>query len=299
MPTVRLLAAFIAVLVTALVPASAGAVEPTGTGENIKPVKNIPYPNLNEPAETNAGTDLEFATITVAGPGAAKGAPGASDSAPGAAAPGTTAAPAPATTPQGKAASKKAAAAQRAAAKAAKRCSAARTSAKKAKSKKAKRRAALRAKKLCSSAKKAKSRARKLARTTTTVERSGLRDARSEEPGVQRTFAFAGSYGDGLHVIDVTDPEKTERVATWNCGISQGDVQVFQRKDLGGRWFATYTHDGYTWHKGSTCVSELRALGFGKQLDDFKGNGTYIAEVTDPYNPTAVSFVPYKLESHN
>jgi hypothetical protein len=61
--------------------------------------------------------------------------------------------------------------------------------------------------------------------------------------GKERTFAFAGSYYDGLHVIDVSDPAHPDLVKTYDCGVGQGDVQVFQRKDLGGRWFATYVQD--------------------------------------------------------
>jgi len=297
--TVRRLVVSAAVLVaTAVTPAVAGAVEATGTGENIAPVKNVPYPNLNQKDEVNSGTDLEFATLTVAGPDAPKpGTPGGSPPPAGGPAPGAT--PAPVHTPRAVAASKRAAAARRAAKKAAKRCAASKRAARKAKGKKARSKAAKRSRKLCAAARKAKSRAKKLSRTSTSIATAGLRDARPEQPGIQRTFAFAGSYGDGLHVIDVTDPANSERVATWDCGISQGDVQVFQRTDLGGRWFATYTHDGYTWHKKSGCVTELRALGFGKALDTASGNGTYIAEITNPYKPTAVSFVPYAQESHN
>ena len=179
------------------VPASASAAEPTGRGEAIKPVKNIPYPELHAPSEKNAGTDLEFATLTISG-------------------------------------------------------------------------------------KRAK----------------GLRDASPAQKGVQRTFSFAGSYGDGLHVIDVTDPENATRVATWDCGISQGDVQVFKRADLGNRTFVTFTQDdGYDWHTSAQCVKDLQAKGFKPQ--DAEGSGTYIADVTDPYAPKAVSFVPFPQGSHN
>jgi hypothetical protein len=123
-------------------------------------------------------------------------------------------------------------------------------------------------------------------------------DARLDLPGIQRTFSFAGSYGDGLHVIDVTDPENATRVATWDCGISQGDVQVFQRPDLGGRWFVTFTHDdGYDFHADSQCAKDLAALGFDPKA--VEGGGTYIADVTDPYAPRTVSFVPILEGSHN
>jgi hypothetical protein len=130
----------------------------------------------------------------------------------------------------------------------------------------------------------------------------------------QRTFAFAGSYGDGLQIVDVTDPENSKLVSTWDCGVSQGDVQVFQRKDLGGRWFVTYTHDdGYEFHADSQCAEDLRAMGIDPtavpppedpdgQLfvpESYFGAGTYIADVTDPYHPKTVSFVPVSRGSHN
>jgi hypothetical protein len=182
---------------------AASAAEQTGRGEGIRHVKNIAYPELNAPGEANAGTDLEFATLTVA---AAYDAAGA--------------------------------------------------------------------------------------RLHKPV------DADPGKRGLQRTFSFAGSYGDGLHVIDVTEPEKAARVATWNCGISQGDVQVFRRDDLGGRTFATFTHDdGYDFHANSQCGKDLVAKGFDPAA--VGGAGTYIAEITNPYSPQSVSFVPEEQGSHN
>ena len=39
-------------------------------------------------------------------------------------------------------------------------------------------------------------------------------------------------------------------------------MQVFQRNDLGGRWFVTYTHDdGYDFHLDSQCAEDLQAMG--------------------------------------
>lgn len=40
------------------------------SGENIRHVKNVQFPDLNERGEANLGTDLEFATITVPSPAA-------------------------------------------------------------------------------------------------------------------------------------------------------------------------------------------------------------------------------------
>ena len=142
----------------------------------------------------------------------------------------------------------------------------------------------------------------------------GKRQARNRPRAKKRTFAFAGSYGDGLHIVDITDPENSKLVSTWDCGVSQGDVQVFRRKDLGGRWFATFTHDdGYEFHADSQCAQDLKAMGIDPTVvappedpdgqlftpESYAGAGTYIADVTDPYNPKTVSFVPVSRGSHN
>ncbi len=146
---------------------------------------------------------------------------------------------------------------------------------------------------------------------TTSTKKGGKKRAPTTQA---RTFAFAGSYGDGLQIVDITDPANSKLVSTWDCGVSQGDVQVFQREDLGGRWFVTYTHDdGYTFHLESQCAKDLAAMGIDVtavpppddpdgQLwtpESFYGAGTYIADVTDPYNPKTVSFVPVSRGSHN
>lgn len=114
--------------------------------------------------------------------------------------------------------------------------------------------------------------------------------------GVKKTFSFAGSYRNGLQIIDVTQPENAELVATWDCGVSQGDVQVFRRPDLNDRVFVAYTHDtGYTF-RNSACAEDVRDLGLPMPNGAF---GTFIADVTDPYKPKTVSFVSFPQGSHN
>jgi hypothetical protein len=111
-----------------------------------------------------------------------------------------------------------------------------------------------------------------------------------------REYAFAGAYGDGIQIVDITDPRDAKIVATWDCGMSQADVQVFKRDDLltaegEPRWFLTSTHDdGYTFH-GGACVEEL-----GRTPED-SGHGTFIAEVTDPLDPKTLSFVNVAKDS--
>ena len=142
-------------------------------------------------------------------------------------------------------------------------------------------------------------------------------DVDPDTAGEQRRYAVAGSYDNGMHIIDISDPANPVLAGRYDCGISQGDVQVFDRD---GRTYATYTADAvYTVHEGAQCVEEAKALGMwtgaGKDepvdlaIDPFEpllgqsygraGIGTYIADITDPANPTTVSYVPTKKGSHN
>lgn len=102
-----------------------------------------------------------------------------------------------------------------------------------------------------------------------------------------RDYAFAGTYNNGLQVVDVTDPAAPTLVATYDCEILQGDVQAFGRD---GRWFVTYTaDDGYS-HTATQCHDDARVE---------IGNGTFIIEVTDPTAPEAVAFLDIPGGSHN
>ena len=102
-----------------------------------------------------------------------------------------------------------------------------------------------------------------------------------------RDYAFAGTYSHGMQVIDVTNPRRPERVGTFDCGLAQGDVQVFQQ---GSRWLATYTADNGYGNSG-TCY---RRLGVARGT-----SGTMIADVTNPRKPRPVGFIPIILGSHN
>ena len=254
-----LCASALAALVAVSGAAPALAEDPVTSG-NVKFTKNIPYP-LKDGATAAEGTDLEFATITV--PGTAPSAPSPS-------------APAPPVKPiasKSKANKKKLAACIKKAKKAKKN---------RGKSKKAKRNLA-KAIKRCK--KKFKSRAATRA----------LADTDGRRAGVQRTYAFAGSYLNGLQIVDVSDPANPIKVTTYDCAITQGDPQVFQRPDMDGRWFATFTADGTS--QESSCVTEGDALGFDTSS---KGNsGTYIIEVTNPAAPKLASFVYFEKGSHN
>ncbi len=154
---------------------------------------------------------------------------------------------------------------------------------KKAKPRKAKPRKRTRAKRRCRTV---RSHGRRVRRCTRKRARGRKSDADPSTPGIQRTFAFAGSYYDGIDVVDVTDPVNAEKVANYDCGVGQGDVQILRRD---GRVYVVYAQDdGYTQHSDSVCVKEAKVLGFNPVSGD---GGSYIIDFTDPYHPHLVSFV--------
>jgi hypothetical protein len=114
-----------------------------------------------------------------------------------------------------------------------------------------------------------------------------------------KQYALAGSYRNGMQIVDVSRPERARIAAVYDCGVTQGDVQVFKRADLPGRTFATYTSDTYG-DGTSTCYREAAALGFSVLKSNGSGkNGTFILELTDPLNPKTLSFAEVPQGSHN
>ena len=114
-----------------------------------------------------------------------------------------------------------------------------------------------------------------------------------------RQYAFAGSYRNGMQIFDITNPRQSRRVGLYDCGVTQGDVQVFRQKDEPGKLFATYTSD--TVNDGtSTCNKEAEALGYDMRKSATAGkNGTFILDVTVPSRPRTIAFVPVAQGSHN
>jgi hypothetical protein len=114
-----------------------------------------------------------------------------------------------------------------------------------------------------------------------------------------KKYALAGSYKNGMQIVDISRPAQSKIVSTYDCGVTQGDVQVFKQADQPGRTFVGYASD--TFGDGtSTCYQEAQALGFDVLKDNGTGkNGTFIADVTDPLNPRTVGFVDVAQGSHN
>lgn len=130
--------------------------------------------------------------------------------------------------------------------------------------------------------------------------RGAANRTRSRTVVEERTFAFAGSYRNGLQIVDVSDPEASHVAAVYDCAIAQGDVQVWHREDL-GRWFVAYARDnGYAaeTRTASACFTEAVALGFADDVSQL-GPGTFIVDVTDPYHPSLAAYVSFPKGSHN
>jgi hypothetical protein len=106
----------------------------------------------------------------------------------------------------------------------------------------------------------------------------------------KREYALAGTLDKGMQIIDITDPRNPRRVATYDCDVSQGDIQVWTR---GERVLASYTADGTVGEAGaaSRCGRDLR-LGPNDA-------GTIIVDLTDPRRPRTQSFLPVGRGSHN
>jgi hypothetical protein len=114
-----------------------------------------------------------------------------------------------------------------------------------------------------------------------------------------KQYALAGSYKNGMQIVDITSPANARVAAVYDCGVTQGDIQVFRQADKPGRLFATYASDTYG-DGTSTCYRDAAALGFDVRKADGTGkNGTFILEITNPLAPKTVSFVEVAQGSHN
>jgi hypothetical protein len=105
-----------------------------------------------------------------------------------------------------------------------------------------------------------------------------------------REYAFAGTYRNGLQIVDVTKPEAPRIAAVYDCAVAQGDIQVFRQ---GGRTLVTYTADDIEQETvpASGCYRDLG-------ITDLR-YGTFLVDVTDPAAPETAGFVEVPKGSHN
>ncbi len=125
---------------------------------------------------------------------------------------------------------------------------------------------------------------------------SDIEFARLRVDGEVHPFALAGSYDNGLQLVDISNPTSPVTVGVYDCVIRQGDVQVFTRK---GRTYAAYTHDDpYDAGIDSMCYREAQALKMFKPgITD--PAGTFIVDITNPAAPRTRTFVSVPRGSHN
>ena len=107
----------------------------------------------------------------------------------------------------------------------------------------------------------------------------------------KKTYAFAGTYMNGLQIIDVTNPAAPKIVAVYDCSLAQGDVQVFNRD---GKVFVAYTADDY----GPDYTKPESRCYRDNGVTEVK-YGTFLVDVTNPAKPKSVSFVELPKGSHN
>ncbi len=112
----------------------------------------------------------------------------------------------------------------------------------------------------------------------------------------ERDYAIAGTYENGLQIVDVTEPEAPVLTSTYTCDVYQGDVQVITRDDLLtadgiARSFVTYAVDS------SAQSGDCFLLADGTVLP--RRTGSFLIEVTDPANPQTVSFIGAAGGTHN
>lgn len=117
--------------------------------------------------------------------------------------------------------------------------------------------------------------------------------ARLKAKGQTRDFALAGTYRNGLQIIDISKPESPKIASVYDCAIAQGDVQVFKR---GNKTYAAYTADDISsdTNVSSTCYKDI-----GPKAYLETPYGTFLADITNPYKPKTVGFVPIGAGSHN
>jgi hypothetical protein len=120
--------------------------------------------------------------------------------------------------------------------------------------------------------------------------RSGPGGGGPSDGGETRDFAFVGTALNGLQVVDISDRENPELVATYDCRVSQSDVFVFEQGD---RVLAAYSLDAVAQNEpeGSACHED-------NGVTDPDARGTFLIDVTDPYAPQSVSFLPMRKGTH-
>ncbi|MDQ3940396.1 MAG: hypothetical protein M3238_03485 [Actinomycetota bacterium] len=99
-----------------------------------------------------------------------------------------------------------------------------------------------------------------------------------------RTYAFAGSFapttdGGGLHVIDVTNPEKVKEVAWLKCSVYQNDIQIS--------------------HDNKTVIMAADSAGAPDSCLMVGKKGFMTIDISNPAKPRPIGIAEIPRGSHN
>ncbi len=89
-------------------------------------------------------------------------------------------------------------------------------------------------------------------------------------------YAYVGSYGEGIVIVDISDPTQPKRVGVFDCPGGQNDVQL--SPDARHAVMAIDTEDNEC-HPGK--------------------EGTVVLDVSDKTKPREIAFIPIEVGSHN
>jgi hypothetical protein len=89
-------------------------------------------------------------------------------------------------------------------------------------------------------------------------------------------YAYVGSYGEGMVVVDITDPSHPARAGKFDCPGGQNDIQLSPDAH-----YAVMAIDT----KSNTCHPNQE--------------GSVVLDISDPAHPTEIAFIPIAVGSHN
>ena len=75
-----------------------------------------------------------------------------------------------------------------------------------------------------------------------------------------KRYALAGSYKNGLQIVDISEPSDARIVSTYDCGVTQGDVQVFHKADEPRSWMGAKQAAAYFAGLPKVSVTRRNAL---------------------------------------
>jgi hypothetical protein len=126
------------------------------------------------------------------------------------------------------------------------------------------------------------------------------------EPGRTRVLNVMGTYREGMQIADITDRENPVVVSVYDCVIQQADVFVFtQGEGPQERTYAAYTSDavsGPGYDEESQCHADnadvILAEADARGVDPARVRGTFLVDITNPYEPTSAGFLPMRKGTH-